>query len=153
MVFRLKAIGISGNLFLISSEFGLFANLPDYLKAARSINKKKPMDILRWVKKIQSVQEVLKIKQGYLGYPFKRTFQTFFKISGFLANHLDNLESARLIKYLANFFFTNLKKSSQSKKFLNTNSIVFGNLSKLSFQTFIKISGLFSNLNISFVSW
>ena len=44
-VFRLKTIGISGNLFIISSAFGLLANLPDYLKAARSL-KKNPMDIL-----------------------------------------------------------------------------------------------------------
>ena len=41
-----KGTGISWNLFIISSEFRLFANLPDYLKAVRSI-KKKTMDILR----------------------------------------------------------------------------------------------------------
>ena len=84
-----KTIGISGNIFIISSEFGLFSNLPYYLKAARSI--KKNDGYFKMSKKIQSVQEVLKLKQGYLGYLFKRTFQTFFKISGFLANHLDNL--------------------------------------------------------------
>ena len=41
----LKTIGIFGNCFIISSEFKLFANLPDNMKAARSI--KNPMDILR----------------------------------------------------------------------------------------------------------
>jgi hypothetical protein len=60
-------------------------------------------------KKIQSVQELLKLKQGYLGYLFKRTFQTFFKISRSFANHPDNLESARLIKILANSFLQTLK--------------------------------------------
>ena len=35
-----KTIGISGNHFIISYEFTLFANVPDYLKAARSIIKK-----------------------------------------------------------------------------------------------------------------
>ena len=37
-----------GNHFIISSEFGILASLPDNLKAARSI--KNPMDILEWVK-------------------------------------------------------------------------------------------------------
>ena len=60
-------------------------------------------------KKIQSVPEVPKLKQGYLGYLFKRTFQTFLKISGFFADHPDNLESARLIKILANSFSQTLK--------------------------------------------
>ena len=76
-----KTIGISGNLFRISSEFGLFANLPDDLKAARSIKKKGYFKIS---KQIQSFQDVLKLKHGYLGYLFKRTFQTFFKIPEFL---------------------------------------------------------------------
>ena len=47
------------------------------------IYKRNPMDIFKMSKKIQSVQVVLKLKQGYLGYLFKQTFQTFFKISRF----------------------------------------------------------------------
>ena len=74
-------------------------------------------------KKIQSLQEVLKFKQGYLGYPFKQTFQTFFRISGLFANHPDNLESARLIKILANSFLQILKNPF-GQKFFNTNYIV-----------------------------
>ena len=37
-----------GNHFIISSEFGMLASLPDNLKAAISI--KNAMDILEWVK-------------------------------------------------------------------------------------------------------
>ena len=72
-------------------------------------------------KNIQSVQEVLRLKQGYLGYLFKRTFQAFFKFSGFFANHSDNLESARVINKTNKYLF----KNQSVKKFLNTNYIVF----------------------------
>ena len=59
------------------------------------------------------------------GYLFKLTILTFLKISGFFANHPDNLESARSIKK-SRCFFENLIKSSQSKQFFfNTNYIVF----------------------------
>ena len=76
------------------------------------------MNILRRVKKFQSVQEVPKLKQGYLEYVFKRTFQTFFKISRFFENHPDNLKSARLIKNLANYFFKTLKNPFSQKNSL-----------------------------------
>ena len=68
-------------------------------------------------KKIQSVQEVLQLKQGYFGYLYKRTFQTFFKISGSFANHPDNLESPRLIKKHGKFLFTNLKNPVSQKSY------------------------------------
>ena len=68
-------------------------------------------------KNIQPVQEVLKSKQGYLVYLFKQTFQMFFKISGFFANHPDNQQSARLIKNLANYFLQTLKNPVIQKSF------------------------------------
>ena len=68
-------------------------------------------------KNIQSVQEVIKLKQGFFGYLFKLTFQTFFKIFGFFANHPDNLESERSIKNLTNSFFQTLKNPVSQKSF------------------------------------
>ena len=97
-------------------------------------------------KKIQSVQEVPKLKIGFFGYHLKLTFQTFFKISGFFANHLDNLESSRLIKKQTNYFLQTLKKSSHSNRFLNTNYIVFLESFQTVFSDFVQISGLFANL-------
>ena len=66
---------------------------------------------------MQSVQEVLKLKQGYFGYLFKRTFQMFFRIPEFFANHSVNLESARLMKNLANSFLQTLKNPVSRKSF------------------------------------
>ena len=68
-------------------------------------------------KKIQSVKEVPKLKQGYFGYLFKRNFQTFIKISRFFANLPDNLESERLIKNLANSFLQILKNPVSQTSF------------------------------------
>ena len=75
----------------------------------------------------------------------------FFKISGFFANHPDDLESAKLIKNLANFFLQILK-NPVSQKVFKYKLYCFWEFFKLSFKTFFKISGLLLNLDISVVS-
>ena len=91
-------------------------------------------------KKSQSVHEVCKLKQGYLGYLFKRTFQRFFKISGCFANHPDNLDSARLIKKQANSFLITLKNPVSQKCFFffNINYIVYWESFQTVFSDFLK---------------